>query len=115
LIITTLGGGILTLIGSNLYFRPKLKEAKAEALKKEAEAQNFIYDSLVERLNQMDKQYAAQGKVITELQKEILELSKEKLENEKRIIKLEDENKNLREEVDSLREQLKAYKIINNQ
>ena len=115
LILTTIGGGLLTLAGSLLYFRPKLKEAKAEALKKEAEAQNFIYDSLVERLNQMEQQYSAQNKVIGDLREEILKLSQEKFENEKRIIKLEDENKRLRSELDGLTKELEAYKIINKQ
>lgn len=106
LILTTIGAGLLTFAGSLLYFRPKLKQAKAEALKQEAEAQNFVYDSLVSRLNQMEKmyneQYAAQNAVIRDLRAEVLKLSEEKFANEKRIIQLEDENKVLKEKVEQL-------------
>lgn len=113
LLFTTLGGGLLTFIGSILYFRPKLKQAKAEAKMKEAETQNFIYDSLVSRLNQMEKmyneQYASQNEVIKELRQEVLKLSEEKFANEKRIIQLEDENRVLKEKVEQLES---AYKSI---
>ena len=112
LILTTVGGGLITFFGSILYFRPKLKEAKAEAKKKEAEAQNYIYDSLVERLNLMEKQYAELNKVVDEQRGEILKLSQDKFDSEKRIVKLESENKELREQVDQLTKEVEAYRTI---
>ena len=114
LILTNIGVSLVTLISSILYFRPKLKEAKAEAKKKEAEANNFIYDSLVERLNLMEKQYAELNKVVDEQRAEILKLSEDKFDSEKRIVKLESENKQLREEVAQLTKEVEAYRIVNN-
>lgn len=112
LILINLGGALLTFVGSLLYFRPKLKQAKAEAKKKEAETQNFIYDSLVERFNLLEKQYAELNKVVDGQRGEILKLSQDKFESDKRIVKLESENKELREEVSRLTKEVEAYKTI---
>ena len=112
LILTTLGGGILALVGSMLYFRPKLKQAQAEAAIKETEAETGRYEALVKRLNSMEEMYGEQGRQMDELRKEILRLSDEKFSNEKRIIQLEGENKTLSEKVARLEKELEAYKFI---
>lgn len=112
--------GVVSLVtgvgGSILFFRPKLKEARAEASVKETEAQNFMYESLVSRITSMEKyyneQYESQNKVIEDLRQEVLKLSKEKFENEKRMIQLEGENNALRERVDGLEKEVQAYKTI---
>ncbi len=103
--------------GSILYFRPKLKAAHAEALKAQTEAEDYAYNSLVERMNSMEKmyseQYSAQNNVIADLRSEILRLTKEKFGNEQRIIQLENENKSLKSRIDSLEKELQEYKTKN--
>ena len=100
--------------GSFLYFRPKLKEANANALKVHAEAQDYAYNTLVERMNAMEKmyneQFKAQNNTVAELRSEILRLTKEKFANEQRIIQLEDENSKFKSRIDKLEEELQEYK-----
>jgi len=107
LILSAIGGSVVSLVSSILYFRPKLKEANANAVKTQAEAQNYVLDSLVSRMNQMEKMYneqlESQNKVISELRAEVLNLTKEKFESDKRILVLEDENKQLRAEIEQLK------------
>ena len=102
--------------GSMLYFRPKLKEANANALKAQTEAQDYAYNSLIGRINQMEKmyneQYAAQNKVIENLRTEVLRLTEEKFASDKRMIQLEGENSALRERVDGLEKEVQAYRTI---
>jgi len=116
IVLTNIVALVTGIGGSIFYFRPKLKEARAEASVKETEAQNFMYESLLNRINTMEKyyneQYALQSKEIDSLRQEVLKLTKEKFDNEKRIIQLEDENTSLRQRVDGLEKEVQAYKTI---
>lgn len=107
---------VSSLGGTILYFRPKLKEANANAIKAQAESQNYVYDSLLQRINSMEKmyneQYESQNKVISELRQEVLNLTKEKFASDKRIVLLEGENSNLRSRVDGLEKELMSYKSL---
>ena len=93
--------------GSILYFRPKLKEANANALKAQTDAQDYAYNSLLTRINQMEKtyndQYAAQNDTIAKLREEILKLTEEKFNNERLIIQL-------RSRVEQLEKEVQAYR-----
>lgn len=112
LLLSAIGGSVISLAGSIVYFRPKLKQAKADADMKETEAQNFMYDSLLSRMNTMEKMYNEQNDIIAGLRKEILQLGEEKFSNEKRIVQLEAENRELRLKVDKLDKEVSAYKTI---
>lgn len=111
-VLTAIGGSLTALIGSIFYFRPKLKAAKADASMKEVESQNYQYQSLLDRINSMEKLYGDQSQIIEELRKEIIKLSAEKFSNEKRIIQLESENKALTGKVNQLEREVNAYKTI---
>ena len=112
--------GIVSLVtgvgGSVLYFRPKLKEANANAQKAQTDAQDYAYNSLLERMNKMEQshneQMKSQNEEIAQLRTEVLQLNREKFENDKRIIQLESENSSLRDRVDGLEKELQAYKTI---
>ena len=114
LIISNLVSLLTGLGGTILYFRPKLKEANANALKAQAESQNYVYDLLTSRIEQLEKshneQYNAQNKVIETLRAEILKLTEEKFERDKEMIQLKGENQSLRERVDSLEKEVQAYR-----
>ena len=116
LILTHLASVIVGTGGAVLFFRPKLKEAKASALKAQTDAQDYVYNSLIARINQMEKsyneQYAEQNKVIADLRTEVIALTKEKFTSEKRMVQLESENSALRERVDSLEKEVQAYRTI---
>ena len=107
---------VSSLGGTILYFRPKLKEANANAIKAQTESQNYVYDSLLQRINSMEKmyneQYESQNKVISELRQEVLKLTKEKFESDERIVLLEGENSSLRTRVDGLEKELMSYKSL---
>lgn len=107
---------VSSLGGTILYFRPKLKEANANAVKAQTESQNYVYDSLLQRINSMEKmyneQYESQNKVISELRQEVLKLTKEKFESDERIVLLEGENSSLRTRVDGLEKELMSYKSL---
>ena len=102
--------------GSILYFRPKLKEANANALKAQTDAQDYALNSLIGRINQMEKmyneQYASQSKVIENLRSEVLKLTEEKFASDKELATLKGENKALRERVDQLEKEVQANKTI---
>lgn len=107
LIISNLVTFVTSLGGTILYFRPKLKEANANAEKAQTDAQDYAYNSLLARINQMEKmyneQYEVQNKTISDLRKEVLKLSEEKFSNEKVILQL-------RSRVESLEKEIQAYK-----
>lgn len=111
-IIGALGGGIITFVSTILYFRPKLKEAKAEASKAETEASVAEYTHLLERIRTMEELYQKQGETIDDLRKQLLELGQAKFESDKKVILLEKENKDLHIRVDKLSEEIEAYKTI---
>lgn len=110
LILSTLGGSLAGIVGGIAYFRPRLKQARADAAMKETESQNFMYESLVNRINSMEAMYNEQNKLIEKLRGEVLTLSKEKFDNEKRMMQLETENKTLNEKVAQLEKEIQAYK-----
>ena len=112
MLMTALGGSLIAGIGSIIYFRPKLMEAKAEASIKQTEAADNKYDSLVKRLNSVEQMYAEQGKIVDSLRAEILRISEEKFASEKKIIQLASENKALGEKVDRLEKEVQAYKTL---
>ena len=114
-ILSALGGSVVGGVGSILYFRPKLKEAKAEASKAETEASSAEYAHLLERINTMEEMYKRQGETIDSLRKELLDLGQAKYESDKKVLQLEAENRTLRERVDKLSEAVNAYKTINGQ
>lgn len=109
--VVTLIGGIG---GSILYFRPKLKEAQAGADIKTQEAKNFQYESLINRINSMEKMYneqiASQNDIIANLRAEVLKLSEEKFTNEKRMLQFEQENETLRKRVTELEAEVKRQR-----
>lgn len=118
-LLTAMGGSVTALVGSIIYFRPKLKEAQASADMKEVEAQNFLYDSLMNRVNSIEKMYNEQGEIINrqnviiaELRSEIIKMSEEKFSSEKRMLQLEAENKEFRSKVDQLEKEVSAYRTI---
>lgn len=113
-IIGALSGGLLTLASAIIYFRPKLKEAKAEASKAEAEANSATFDHLMERINKMDALYEQQSKVIDDLRSQVLTLGEEKLDRDREIQMLRAENEENKKKIDRLTEELEAYKIITN-
>ena len=113
-IIGALSGGILTLVSAIIYFRPKLKEAKAEASKAETEASAMEYSHLLERIRTMEELYKQQGELIDGLRQELLALGQEKFQSDQRVIALEKENEQLVKRVDELATEVEAYKIIVN-
>ena len=91
------------MVGSIVYFRPKLKQAKADAVKAETEANAATFEHLMERINKMDLLYEQQSKMIDDVRGQILTLGAEKLERDKEI-------QALRAEVDRLTKELEDYK-----
>lgn len=110
-IIGALSGGILGIVSSIIYLRPKLKEAKAGASKAETEASEAKYEHLLNRINTMEAMYKQQGEVIDTLRAELLKLGEEKFKSDQKVIALENENKALKERVDRLTEEVEAYKV----
>ena len=111
-IIGALCGGILTMVSTILYFKPKLKEAKATASKAETEASVAEYSHLLDRIRTMEELCKRQGGVIDELRHELLKLGQEKFQSDQRVIALEKENELLMKRVDELATEVEAYKFI---
>ena len=107
-----LGGSILTLASAIVYFRPKLKEAKATASKAETEASAAEYTHLLERIHTMEELYKKQGEVVSELRRELLKLGEEKFQSDQKVIALEKENERLMKRVDELATDVEAYRHI---
>ena len=113
-IIGALCGGILTMVSTILYFKPKLKEAKADADKAETEASVAKYTHLLERIREMEELYKQQGETIDALRREILEISDAKFLSDQRVQTLERENERLVARVDELATEVEAYKVLLN-
>lgn len=111
LLLTAIGGSVTGLIGSIVYFRPKLKEVKADASKAETEASDAKVKYLIERVESVEKLYAQQGLVLDEVRQKVLTLTREVQERDQRIVQLETENKALKTQVDRLEKEVEAYKI----
>ena len=103
---------MLSIAGSIVYFRPKLKEAKAEAKKAETEASAMEYSHLLDRIKNMEELYAKQGEIIDTLRKQVLELGQEKLERDKEIQSLRAENKENKQLIEKLTQEVDSYKKI---
>lgn len=111
-ILSAFGGSILAGLGSIMYFRPRLKKAKAESSKAETEAADLKHDYLEERIESMEKLYSKQGEVLDEVRTKMLELGKELQAKDERINQLESENRSLVRKVDKLEKEVEAYKTI---
>lgn len=111
-IIGALSGGLLTLASTILYFRPRLKEAKAGASRAETEASVAEYSHLMERIHTQEELYKRQGELVAELRQELLRLGQEKYESDQRVITLEKENERLMRRVDELATEVEAYRYI---
>lgn len=111
-IIGALAGGILTLVSTILYFRPKLREAKAEASKAETEASVAEYSHLLERIKNAEDMYKQQGEMLDKLRTMLLEKKQENYELREKVQRLENENRELTQKVDSLQKDVEAYKQL---
>ena len=111
-IIGALSGGLLTLASTILYFRPRLKEAKAGASKAETEASAAEYSHLMERIRTQEELYRKQGVVVAELRQELLKLGQEKYESDQRVVALEKENERLMKRIDELATDVEAYRHL---
>lgn len=109
-IIGAIGGGLLSIAGSIVYFRPKLKQAKADASKAEAEANAATFEHLMERINKMDQLYEQQSKMIDDLRGQVLTLGEEKLARDKEIQMLRAEIQEDKEKIEKLTLELEEYK-----
>lgn len=114
LVLFGTGGGIL---GSILYFRPKLRKEKADATIHEVEAKDKKHDYLEERLDKMEKLYAQQGGLLDNVRKEMLEVMEKlgKVEQENVHLRMENtrlrqENTELKAEIGQLRQDFNSYK-----
>ena len=113
-IIGAICGSILSMVSTILYFKPKLKEAKADADKAETEASVAKYTHLLERIREMEELYKQQGETIDALRREILEISDAKFLSDQRVQTLERENERLVARVDELATEVEAYKVLLN-
>lgn len=111
-IVGALGGGIITFVSTILYFRPKLKEARADASKAETEASAAEYAHLLERIHTMEDLYKKQGEVIDELRERLLKISEEKMDRDLEVAELKIANETLTKRVNELEHEVNAYKII---
>ena len=107
-----MSGGLLTLASTILYFRPRLKEAKAGASKAETESSAAQYSHLMERSRTQEELCKKQGIVIVELRQDLLKLGEEKYESDQRVMALEKENERLMKRIDELATDVEAYRHI---
>lgn len=101
-LVGALGGGLLSILGSVVYFKPKLKEAKAEASKAETEAGIMQYEHLMARVNSMEELYKRQGEIVDGLRNDVMKKSQENFDLKSRVEKLERENRELKQMVENL-------------
>lgn len=111
-IVGAIGGGLITLVSTIFYFKPKLKEARADASKAETEASAAEYAHLLERIKTMEEMYQKQGEIVDELRSQVLALGRDKLERDLKIVQLENDNKALTKKVDELTREVEAYKVL---
>ena len=112
IVLGALGGSLTAFIGSILYFRPKLKEAKANANKADTEAADARLNSLLGRIESAEKLYKQQGEMLDSVREKVLQLGQELQEKNQRIVLLESENKTLTTKVNQLEKEVAAYKTI---
>lgn len=110
LIITAIGGSVTGLIGSIVYFRPKLSEARAGASKAQTEAADARVTYLVERIETAERLYKEQGKALDEVRQTVLKLSQDVQDRDMQILQLKKENNELKEKITSLTQQFDTYK-----
>lgn len=111
-IVGALGGGLITILGSVVYFKPKLRAAKAEASKAETEANGLAYAGLVERINSLEDMYKKQGDILDSEREDRLAKVKENYELKTRVAQLEAENKAITARLESLSKEVEAYKTL---
>ena len=123
-LLSALGGSVVTGIGGILYIRPRLKTEKAGASKATTEAQEAQFDLLLKRVQSMEELYKHQGDTMDGMRKRQLELENEvqnlqikglemATENKKlrtALEKVEAENVSLRQEVNRLTQELNDYR-----
>lgn len=109
---TILGSGVVGSLASMAYFRPKLKEAQANAMKAEVDASGAKHDFLTKRIEDMERLYAQQGEVLDSVRKQLLDLAEAKQKSDLKVNQLEMENRQLRERVVQLEKEVEAYKTI---
>ncbi len=105
------GGSLIAGIGSILYFRPRLSEAKSTASKAETEADKARYDYLVERIESTEKLFALQGEELNDVREKLIAMGKELTLKERKIAQLEVENKALSDKVAILEKRLNERKV----
>lgn len=95
------GGGFLGLLGLVLYYKPKLREANADARSKEIVNDKQLMD--------------LKTSIMADLQKEINEIMEENIEKTKKIITIENEKAELASENNELKREISTYiKTIEN-
>lgn len=109
-IVSAVGGGLMTVVGSVLYFRPKLKEAQASAKIAETEAEKKNHDYLLERIESMERLFNEQGLALDTLRQSMLTLAKEKQASDERVFVLEAENRKLKHKVEILEREINEYR-----
>lgn len=112
LVLGALGGSLTAFIGSVLYFRPRLKEAKANASKADTEAADAKLNFLLGRIESAERLYKQQGDMLDSVREKVLLLGQELQEKNQRIMLLESENKTLTSKVNKLEKEIAAYKTI---
>lgn len=110
IIVSALGGGLMTVLGSILYFRPKLKEAQASAKIAETEAEKKNHDYLLERIESMERLFNEQGLALDKLRMSMITLSEEKQRSDERVFQLEAENRTLKHKVECLEHEISTYR-----
>lgn len=117
LVGAALFGGGTGIVGSFFFFKPKLRQEKADADIKETEARDKRHDYLEERIIKMEELYAKQGDQLDRVRKEMLTVMEKlgkveqenvHLRNENEALKAE--NESLKMEVKTLRTEFDAYK-----
>lgn len=112
------------IVGTILYFKPKLRQEKAQADIQEVEAEDKKKDYLEDRVKSMEALFNEQGKALDSVRLEVLrmgeKLSKVEQENvrilqENEALKKENEtlkkeNEGLRLEISNLRSEFDSYK-----
>ena len=113
IILPAIGGSVTGLVGSIAYFRPKLKEAKAGASMAETQASNAAFESLVMRIDGLEKLYKEQGDLLDGFRRKQLTLETELQDKNRRIVQLEAENKELKAKVNQLEIEVQSSKMAN--
>lgn len=124
ILLSALGGSIVTGVGGILYIRPRLKSEKAGASKATTDAMEAQFDLLVKRVQSMENLYKQQGDVMDKMRLHQLDLETEvqtlkeqgiAMEAENRQLKeklsrVEEENVSCKQQISALKEELNSYR-----